>query len=203
MAMVIVVNDTKNHTVYEDDIFKASAKAVINLLGSDDLSVQESINSWLTGRIRKIVKRARNKAWDDTHSTEQKFSEATHASATVRVFAPMHFSDMPQPLKKLQVAGLEAEKTESNETLQNGLNIFIEKSLQMSTGKTVAQVNHVVQLFLMNGEEEKVNEWISNEFPVRFAFSETLDSYESDIIVRDAGFTEIPSGSRTAIGVYL
>jgi hypothetical protein len=204
MAVIFVVNDTKEHPVYENDVFVAATAALMELLTSVNPDVQENLSEWLNGRIRKLVKRARNKAWDDTIEASENFAQATFGSATVRVFPPVHFSEMPPSLKKLQVTGLESEKQEifvdPNFT---GLEITVDSRLGMSTGKTVAQVNHVAQLFLMDGEIEKVEEWQKRGFPTRFKFSDEIASSPFDIQVQDAGFTEIPAGSRTAIGLYL
>lgn len=207
--MVIVVNDDRQSTIYAEDIFQAAITGVATLLVAAEGAVKESVNLWMSGRIRKIVKRARNKAWDDTASTEQGMMEVAFGTARVRVFPPFRISEMPAGVKKLQVTGLNTElKPELDDADSDhkwsGLKITVDSRLGMSTGKIVAQICHIAQLFLMNAEESKVNSWMTmGAFPVKILFSEDIESLPFDVEVHDAGFTEIPAGSKTAVGIYV
>jgi peptidyl-tRNA hydrolase len=206
LALIYVVNATKEHPVYEADIFTASILATMELLANDSIEVRGAVEAWLGGRIRKLVKRARGRAWDDTATTGHPYAEATVGTATVRVFTPMAPETQPKAIKSLQVSGLNGEKDEELETAiqKNLLLICVDSALGMSTGKTVAQINHVAQLFLMNGEPEKVEAWISTGFPVRIIMIPLEENDKvADVLVRDAGFTEIPAGSLTALGIFI
>lgn len=201
-ALILVVNDSKDRVLVESEIYKASVKAVSQLLGDDSSEVREPVLAWLDGRIRKIVKRGRNKQWDDT-ATVSGFSEASFGTATVRAFAPVRLSEQPQALKKLQVTGLNAELDLTEEAVESALNVYVNRSLDMTVGKTVAQVNHAVQLFVMNGDQASVESWFENGQQVHFLYAPQVDdSFSADVIVRDAGFTEILPGSRTVAAVY-
>lgn len=207
--MVIIVNDDRQATIYAEDIFQAAITGVATLLVTADELTKEALHLWMSGRIRKIVKRGRNKAWDDAVSIGQGMIEVAFGTAQVRVLPPFKISEMPAGIKKLQVTGLNAElKPELDDADSDrnwsGLEITVDSRLGMSTGKIVAQICHIAQLFLMNAEEDKVNSWMTMDaFPVKILFSEDIESLPFDVEVHDAGFTEIPAGSKTAVGIYV
>lgn len=206
-AVIFVVNDTRNEGGFlpsEKDILQASTNALTALLLDSRPVVADALAVWMEGRIRKIVKRAKNSAWVKTQETDIPYTEASYGSATVRVFSPIPLSTQPPALKKLQVTGLQAEDIEPAVLEQeSSLHIFVDDSLHMSTGKLVAQVGHAVQLFLMYAHEAKVASWRETGQLIRVTKEQTMpNESEVDVFVRDAGFTEVPAGSVTAAAIY-
>jgi peptidyl-tRNA hydrolase len=202
-AMIFVVNDSKDENGQlpaESDILTAATNAFILLLASDNEEVVERVEAWVSGRIRKIVKRAKNAAWDKLDAVEvPSFISGSH-EAQVKVFAPMRIHDQPSELRKLQVTGLQATDVEPAAVVgKNFLEVFVDKKLNMSTGKLVAQVNHAVQLFLMSASDDRVDEWLMAGHFLRVIALEAMpEASEVDVVVHDAGFTEVPAGSLTA-----
>jgi hypothetical protein len=202
-ALILVVNDDKSHIPEENDVYQASMEAVLTLLGDTDESVRESVNAWLDGRIRKIVKRARNKQWDDTTEVDG-HSEAVYGTAKVRAFPPVRLSEQPAVLKKLQVTGLNANRSENPSTAFSGLRVLVNQKLNMSVGKTVAQINHATQLFIMTGDPAKIESWFKQGNPIQVAFHSDLDDVVNpDSEVHDAGFTEVEPGSKTVVAIFV
>lgn len=205
-ALIFVVNDSKNdkgELPPEDHIIAAAMHALTDLLLSKDEDIQTRISAWLAGRIRKIVKRAKNAAWDKTTQTDVPYSEFSFNNAKVRVFAPMQLSQQPPALKKLQVTGLQATVKHTLAVAEDMLIVNVDANLDMTTGKLIAQVGHAVQLFIMDADENKVTAWLDAGQRVAVIPTDTMPSQDSvDVAVRDAGFTEVPAGSLTATALY-
>lgn len=205
-AVIYVVNDSRDDSgniAAEKDILQASSHALIQLLSSDDESVVEVVREWTAGRIRKIVKRARGAAWNKTEALESTHFVGEHNGVKVLVFAPMRLSEQPKEVKRLQVTGLDSNDYSSVEHASAHLLVKVNESLSMSTGKVVAQVGHAVQLFLMRGNTEQIKDWKGNGCRLRVIRAENLDeTTTTGIVVHDAGFTEVPSGSLTATAEY-
>lgn len=208
MAVIYVVNDTRDedsNIASEKNILQASSDALHKLLSSEDEEVVRKVNEWTSGRIRKIVKRARGSAWNKLDTLELPHFVGTHNGAEVIVFAPMRISEQPKEIKKLQVTGLNSNDDSSMEYKANEAHLLVKvnQNLNMSTGKVVAQVGHAIQLFLMYADEAQVKAWSDTGLYLKVVRSEKLDETTTNgIVVHDAGFTEVPSGSLTATAEY-
>lgn len=203
MAMVLVVNNDHGTMISEQDVLGSAVHAVTFLLLDEDEEAQAAIDQWLNGRIRKIVKRARNKAWDDLFALELPHAFSIQHDAKVYSFAPQHVSQMLPQLRKLQVSGLDFPKAEFKDYEFSGLEILIDSNLHLSTGKAVAQVCHAAQLFMMYGDEQNVRRWIDDMYRVRFRYVDDIEAEARDIEVRDAGFTEVAPNTLTCAARYV
>ena len=125
------------------------------------------------------------------------------APETVVVFYPLRLSEVPQASRKLQLTGLTTVVDPTPQTVSsNQLNISIQESLDMSVSKTAVQAAHAAQLFIMYANESEVKDFIKNGCSI-FLNRDTFNEDNVDAIyVKDAGFTEIPSGSLTARAVF-
>lgn len=203
MAMVLVVNSAHGTLASEQDVLSAAVRAVAFLLTDEEAEAREAIEQWLNGRIRKIVKRARNKAWDDLFALELPHTYVKLSDAEVYAFAPQRVSEMLPQLKKLQVSGLDFPKASASESDFHGLEILIDSNLHLSTGKAVAQVCHAAQLFMMQGDLAQVSKWRDDFYPTRFTYVEDIEAQERQIEVRDAGFTEVAPNTLTCAARYV
>lgn len=206
-AVVYVVNDSRDDAgeiAAEKDILQASSDALFKLLSSTDEVISARVKEWTSGRIRKIVKRARTSAWNKVAALEFPHFVGEFNGTQVIVFAPMRISEQPKDLKKLQVTGLNSSDSSSMEIeKENHLLVQVNDSLNMSTGKVVAQVGHAIQLFLTFGNADEVQSWERSGCHLKVVRAENLnESTATGIIVHDAGFTEVPSGSLTATAEY-
>lgn len=208
LAVIYVVNDSRDeegNIASEKDILQASSDALHQLLSSEDEEVLRKVSDWTSGRIRKIVKRARGSAWTKLETLDIPHFAGNYNGADVLVFAPMRISEQPKEIKKLQVTGLSSHDDSSMEykAIQAHLLVRVNQNLNMSTGKVVAQVGHAIQLFLMYGDTAHVKDWTDSGLYLKVVRSENLDeTATTGIIVHDAGFTEVPSGSLTATAEY-
>lgn len=208
-AAIFVVNDIRDESTgaiaAEKDILQASTLALMAMLTSEDEEVQTRVKNWTNGRIGKIVKRARGAAWSKVTDLTLPHFVAEHNGQKVMVFAPMRISEEPKEVRRLQVSGLSSPDESPMEYAEESyLLVKVNSALGMSTGKTVAQVGHAVQLFMMFADKEQVGHWRTSGAKVMVVKAENL-AKEADaaIIVHDAGLTEIPSGSLTATAEYI
>lgn len=206
-AVFYVVNDSRDdegNIAAEKNILQASSDALFKLLSSEDEAVVARVQEWTSGRIRKIVKRARTSAWNKVSALENTHFVGHYKGVEVLVFAPMRISEQPKELKKLQVTGLNSNDCSSMDVEEGGhLLVQVNDSLNMSTGKVVAQVGHAVQLFLSFGDMDEVRSWGHSGCHLKVVRAENLnETTATGIIVHDAGFTEVPSGSLTATANY-
>ena len=160
-----------------------------------------AVDEWMKQRIRKLVKRGRNKAWDDLETLD--YIEVEFGTAKVRVFPPVPVQDAAPAIKKLQVVGLTTVPASDLPSYETYLHISYDASLTMTTGKAAAQGGHATQLFLMKADPTKIDEWLNTGANLIFSFAETLQDHPFDVEVHDAGFTEVASGSKTAIAKFV
>jgi peptidyl-tRNA hydrolase len=79
--------------------------------------------------------------------------------------------------------------------------IALNPDVTMTTGKAAAQCGHAAQLLLLQLDPVEVVAWNAAGLMVRLAPDlPWRDCVErADVAVRDAGFTEVPAGSMTAV----
>jgi D-serine/D-alanine/glycine transporter len=197
LALVLVVEHRKTRegeaVAGAEDIFDAAAAGIDRILRSDDPRVQERVRAWNSDKIRKIVKRARNKAWSDILALDLPHLVAEAGDARVAVFAPLRPSEYPQPLARAQVSGLEAPHRRG--PLPAALRVHVDPALHMSTGKTVAQLGHAVQLFAVQCPDAAAA-WRAQGARVDVVAG--IPDGPLAVVVHDAGYTEVPPGSLTA-----
>ncbi len=197
LALVLVVEHSKTSqgepVAGAEDIFDAAAAGVDEILLSEDRAFRERLDAWNSERIRKIVKRARNKAWSDILALDLPHITVESGDARVAVFAPLRPSEYPRPLANAQVTGLEAPHR--RDPSPGALRVHMDPALHMSTGKAVAQLGHAVQLF---GREraDVASRWRQQGRHVEVVLG--VPDEPLAVVVRDAGFTEVPPNSLTA-----
>lgn len=208
-ALIFVVQDDRDEETgeilsTENDILSAAMVGLQKILLSNQEEVQDVVRAWMSGRIRKIAKRARKAAWNKVDILANPHVKVSYGNSTVIVFAPMRVSEQPPALRKLQVSGLQAEYLYPVDNDAPALRVVINPEVVMSTGKLVAQVGHAVQLFMMNANETKVNNWL-NSGSVVLVLKDAVNEFDEssvDVAVHDAGFTEVAAGSLTCVASY-
>lgn len=200
-AMTFVVNDDKSRTHTDEDVILSVSHAMLLLLANTDSVNIEHMNAWLQGRIRKLVKRGRGSAFEKAKNVIPIFSEI-HEPEHVLALTPMRVSEVPVEVRKLQLTGLTTEHTSTTQQdRSNMLHVEVNHNLQMSASKIAVQVAHVVQLFVMFGDEKDVKSFLNNACKIQVSYKDLKP--DPDLIqIFDAGFTEIPSGSLTAQAIF-
>ena len=201
-ALPIIVRVEKDPELVptHEEVQLAVAYAIAAFFDSDKTAPggdwYNETHRWLEGRIRKIARRARGTEWEKIRSLNNVYIK--YGKAEVIILAPHSVSEPLPEVKKLQVSGLDLERTclDQPTSLKGYMTFSLNPEIEMSTGKTLAQVGHAVQLAIFASDYKTLLSWRDNNTPIRLAAWNSFDGVE----VRDAGFTEIEAGSLTAKG---
>lgn len=228
--LTLVVRVEKNARPAQTDALETAARAVLAILADERSTGEgewaEAMTAWQDNRIRKITKRARGTEWRRAEALPgitvkgrgvgagqpasaaaeepAPVSQSATAAAEVRVFPPVPVDAVPDEIFKLQVTGTDFEDAGQLPPVEPGVPVlWINPTLEMSSGKAMAQCGHAAHLAWWALSPEARKEWASTDFllAVRTA---TPDHWQSLLttrlpVVQDAGFTEIAPGSRTVI----
>lgn len=197
VQIILVERDKGTHEQVIEAAAIASARSYI--LNANDPIWQE----WLSGRFVKSVRRAKASVMDSLE--ELCIANVGVEDAVAMAFAPMKYGDLPSKIKKCQVQGTDYPKTGIWPYWEfDGPAVFINKDLDMSTGKTAAQVSHALMLYFMQATEDERETWLLSGCPVTLneisaAKFDKLKNEDGVIAIRDAGFTEVDPGTITVI----
>lgn len=202
-VMPLVLRLERGDSISHQAALAAASHAVVSLLADPraDITGQwhEPLISWMSGRIRKVVRRARASKWDAVINAVPGIA-VSYNGIQVFVGAPHPADETPAELARLQVSGLDLPVDPAYSSIpSNGpaLHVVVNPTLGMSTGKAMAQVGHASQLALLQLDRDKVLAWSKN-FEVVVEDARVFDEVaEKHVQVQDAGFTEIPAGSLT------
>ena len=207
-AMQIALEVPKASPPLRTDLLEASARAVVAVCldgrAVTDDAWRAGLEGWYDHLIRKVARRARNKAWDDVQTVPGVTVEVRGARA--RAFIPGPVSDVPPLVRKLQISGTELPQDEPGAVDPDLPAILIDRGLDMSTGKAAAQVGHASMLLAARLTLDEVREWADSGFALAVReipnaeFVAHLDS-PGALPVRDAGFTEVAPDALTVLAV--
>ena len=137
-AMQLAINLPKQDPPSRNAVLVCAARAVVAVCLDSRAGIdgfwRDGVEQWYSHRIRKVARRARNKAWDDV----QALPGVTVGS--VRAFVPSAVGDVPHAIAKLQIKGTELEEGEDLPLVEGAPLIAVDSSLAMSAGKAAAQV---------------------------------------------------------------
>lgn len=203
-AMQLAINLSKQNPPTRNQVLNDAARAVVAVCLNDqagrDGYWRARLENWYSHRIRKVARRARNKAWDDV----QALPGVT--VGCVRAFLPSPVSEVPHEVAKLQIKGTELEETQDLPLNPEAPTIYVDAELQMTLGKATAQVGHASMLLAAQRETAWVQAWAEHNFAlnVREVPRSEFLRYCADpaaVPVRDSGFTEVAPGSVTVVAV--
>ncbi|GAA4676944.1 aminoacyl-tRNA hydrolase [Gordonia humi] len=212
LAMQMVLQIEKAAPPSRTGLLVAAARAAVLVClddrGGPDGPWAPGLDDWCGARIRKIARRARGKQWRDVQGLWGVTAE--HDGARARAFVPGRVGDVDQRIRKLQIGGtdVDGELVSAAPTgTVDGLCLWLNPSLDMSVGKTAAQVGHASMLGVALFSFDEASAWYDAGCPLEVRMADearwTELSAASDrgaaAAVRDAGFTEIAAGSVTVI----
>ncbi|OFQ58063.1 peptidyl-tRNA hydrolase [Corynebacterium sp. HMSC074H12] len=200
-AMQIALNLPKQDPPTRTEVLEAAARGVVKLCLDDragqDGAFAEALGQWYGHRIRKVARRARNKAWRDVQALP-----GVTVADRARVFVPSAVQDVHPLVAKLQISHTDLPQDDPGPALADAPVIYIDSSLHMSAGKAAAQVGHGSMLLAAAMSVEEVETWAAQDFalsvreiaPADFAAACTRPDA---VVVHDAGFTEVAPDSAT------
>jgi peptidyl-tRNA hydrolase len=200
MVLPLVVRIERATPPERTDALEAAATAVLSLL-DDPGEWAAELHAWQsTGKIRKVVRRARGAEWRRALALPGRTIE--HRTAEVRVHPPVPLDDWPRDLARLQVSGTELTDTGEPAPAVPPV-LYANPGLSMSAGKAMAQAGHCAQLAWWASDADQRAAWRANGLAVSVRTA-TPEAFESKVaaglpVVRDAGFTEIEPGSCTFV----
>lgn len=207
-AMQIALHVPKPQPPRRTDLLEAAARAVVAVCLAPQVATdpqwRAGLEGWYDHLIRKVARRARNKAWDDIQAVPGITVDVRGAQA--RAFVPSSVAAVPAPVRKLQIQGTELPQDEPGPADPRWPVILIDADLDMSTGKAAAQVGHASMLLAARLTLDEVREWAGSGFALAVReipnaeFVAHLDS-PGALPVRDAGFTEVAPDALTVLAV--
>lgn len=198
-AMQMALHLPKQNPPARSEVLAAAAQAVLEVcldpLAGGETAHAEALAQWYGRRIRKLARRARNKAWEDI----QMIPGAT-VNNMVRAFVPSAMDQVDPLIAKLQIGHTDMELDEPAPPCPEDPVIYVDAGLNMSAGKAAAQVGHASMLLAGDMSLAEVQAWAQRDFAlaVREVPSEQFSELcQGAVVVRDAGFTEVAPDSAT------
>ena len=199
LVQPIILRIDKEDPSSEDEGLSAVARAAVIAYLQDPQN--PDWQQWASQAFAKSVRRANPKMFAKVLEMfpEQMVSEVGKAQAVGLL--PLPAADLPKLIAKLQVSGTQLPK--ADEVLDAKINIVLNKSLEMSTGKAAAQAAHALFAWLTEAPAESVEAWLQSHAPVGIRHLprkdfEQLSRQAAGPVIQDAGRTEIEPGSVTA-----
>jgi peptidyl-tRNA hydrolase len=188
----------------------AAAVAALRRFGQDPAHA-EAVAAWKE-RPGKVALRARGGQWDEVLRTENYTYAGDLDGASVLALPPMRRSERSELIaRKLQAFASELEPipttTEPPAPDAGGrITYIVNPALEMSTGKTMAQIAHAATMSAATGALE---DWVQRGCPGRAVVPETTKLFDAlcaddgrlSAKVEDAGLTEVPPGTITVLAL--
>ncbi len=209
-AMQVVLRVEKSDPPERAALLVAAARAVAALClderSAPDGPWASAMDTWCDARIRKIARRARGAQWV---SAQQVWGVTAQASGEqARAYVPTMVGEVDRRVGKLQIEGTDVKgELPGAPDPDDPLVLWVNPRLDMTVGKTAAQVGHAVMLGATALTVDETLAWASAGYPLSVCrptvaqWTRLLDDDGSGraVAVRDAGFTEIAPGSVTVI----
>ena len=204
-AMQMALNLPKQNPPARTEILESAARAVVAVCldeqAGQDGEFAAGLSSWYGHRIRKVARRARNKAWEDV----QGLPGAT-VNNQARAFVPSAVNDVHPLIAKLQIGHTEIAYDEPGEPNPDCPIVYVDNSLKMSAGKAAAQVGHGSMLYAASLTTQEAWRWAQQGFALsvrevgRETFTKALE-VPGAVVIRDAGYTEVAPDSATVVAL--
>ncbi len=178
---------------------------------AEDPERAEAVQAWRE-RPGKVTLRARGGQWDEVLRSEDFTYAGDLDGAAVLALPPMRRSERSELVaRKLQAFASELTPAPALQTApapdpDGRITYIINPSLEMSTGKTIAQVAHAATMSAATGGLE---DWVARGCPGRVVVPATQRLFDAlctdggrlSAKVEDAGLTEVPPGTITVLAV--
>lgn len=169
---------------------------------------EAEVHPWLAGPIRKVARRARGAHWIAV--TDLPGITVEHRGAQVRALLPWLVAETPRIVTRLQVGGTDVPPDDAGPPPDGLPVLWLPPEPLMTLGKAAAQVGHATVLLAArltaDGRFAELKRWAAGGYrcAVRAAsLSQWAELVTTDwkqgnvLLVRDAGYTEVPPGTVT------
>lgn len=199
LVQPIILRIDKENPCAEDEGIAAAALASVAAFLQDPEN--PSWAAWASGAFAKSVRRANPKMFAKVLEEFADHSLVEVGAAQAAGLSPLPAAALPKRLAKLQVSGTELPAT--NDVLTGQLQIVLDASLGMSTGKACAQAAHALFAWLIQATPETVESWINDGATLGIRQAERAEfiaGFQDAVgpVIHDAGRTEIEPNSATA-----
>jgi peptidyl-tRNA hydrolase len=188
----------------------AAAVAAIRRFGQEPEHA-EAVAAW-KARPGKVALRARGGQWDEVLRTENYTYAGDLDGASVLALPPMRRSERSELIaRKLQAFASELEPIPTTADAPapdagGRVTYIVNPALEMSTGKTMAQIAHAATMSAATGALE---DWVQRGCPGRAVVPQTTKLFDAlcaddgrlSAKVEDAGLTEVPPGTITVLAL--
>ncbi|MDX6731325.1 MAG: hypothetical protein QOC54_1273 [Baekduia sp.] len=185
----------------------AAAVACLRRFG-DDPEYADAIRQW-RDRPGKVTLRARGGQWDQVLREEPMAIAGDPDGASVLALPPRRRSERSELLIKLQAMSSELIPAPTvdhvPEPARDRITYILNPRLEMSSGKTMAQIAHAATMSAATGALEG---WVAAGCPGRVVMPHARSSFDAlcasprlSAKVEDGGLTEVPPGTITVLAL--
>lgn len=212
-AMQMALNLPKSNPPARNAVLVAAAQAVVAVClderaGAESGAFVDGLAQWYGHRIRKVARRARNKAWDDVQALP-----GVTVDNLARAFVPSAVAEVPAAVAKLQIGHTDLPHDDDLPApAPEHPALYVDGGLGMSMGKAAAQVGHGSMLLAAAMTADEAHEWARAGYPLSVVeaspevFTAALEKAETDpgagVVIRDAGYTEVAPDSATVVALH-
>jgi peptidyl-tRNA hydrolase len=197
-VQAIVVGPGGTHLEVIDAVMRASVTSYLDR----DLE-DPAWHEWLAGSFTKTV-RATNASKLDALRALAGTTTVTVGDATAVAWAPMRRDDLPRLVARARVSGLDRARPGPEQIPHlAGHSVLVNDTVPMSTGKAAAQAAHALMVRSLSGEWGATHVAQAKVVPVSQSLFDVFAGAAPDGVIRDAGWTEIPAGTATALAVEI
>ncbi|OLR89460.1 aminoacyl-tRNA hydrolase [Actinokineospora bangkokensis] len=216
-AMPVVLRIERDPQPDRTALLEAAAAAAIAVCLAPEASQEwyPELSDWVSGRIRKVSRRARGAHWAAVQDLPGVTVEVDGAQA--RALIPYRVVETPKEVSRLQISGSELPASTPGPVPEGAPLLWLNPTVPMTAGKAAAQVGHgtmlLAALLHAEGDQARLDAWAASGFRTAVRTPSAADWAAVNpaaapdeawrahglAVVRDAGFTEVAPGTVTVL----